>query len=136
MIGPEIASKFFKMIAVGRVPEAEQELEKVRGKLDQSRASLGYLRALEGLVLTEKSGDKTLFLNRVNLNPDSVKEIRKEFLDHASNELHEEYDRGYFQALADYMKVIEDEKIWEQWPKPAEKKLENEIEKETDLSKS
>jgi hypothetical protein len=71
----------------------------------------------------------------VNLNENSVKEIRTEFLAHASNELHEEYDRGYFRALADYLKVIEDQKLWEETPKPPEKKYEDEIGKETDMPK-
>lgn len=135
MIGPETCAKFFKMIAMRKIPEAEQELQKIQNKLDKSKDDLGYLRALEGLVLTQKSGDKNMYLSRVNLNENSVKEIRTEFLAHASNELHEEYDRGYFRALADYLKVIEDQKLWEETPKPPEKKYEDEIGKETDMPK-
>jgi hypothetical protein len=123
------------MIAMRKIPEAEQELQKIQNKLDKSKDDLGYLRALEGLVLTQKSGDKNMYLSRVNLNENSVKEIRTEFLAHASNELHEEYDRGYFRALADYLKVIEDQKLWEETPKPPEKKYEDEIGKETDMPK-
>jgi hypothetical protein len=131
MIGLEISTRFFKMITAKRIPEAEQELQKIRTKLDQSKDSLGYLRALEGLVLTEKSGDKSLFLNRIPINQETVKQIRREFMAHASNELHEDYDRAYFQALADYFKIIEDEKIWDQVSKRPERKLEDEIQKRT-----
>jgi len=135
MIGPEICTKFLKMIAARKIPEAEQELQKIRNKLDKSIDDLGYLRALEGLVLTQKSGDNNLYLGRVNLDENSVKQIRQEFLAHASNELHEGYDRAYFRALADYMKVLEEQRVWEQMPKQPEKKFENEIGEETETSK-
>jgi hypothetical protein len=135
MIGSEVSAKLFKMIATRKIPEAEQALEKIRAKLDQSKDNLGYLRALEGLILTEKSSDEHLFLNRANLNEKSIKEMRQEFHDHASNELHEEYDRGYFRALADYVKCLDDEKIWEQLPPPTQKKL-DEIEEEIGASES
>ena len=136
MIGPDMSIKFFKMIVTRRIPEAEQELEKIRGKLEKTKDDLGYVRALEGLVLTEKSGDKNLYLNRLNLDEKSVKEIHAQFIVHATNELHEEYDRGYFRALADYLKILENERIWEQNSKPTEKELENEIEKGQETSES
>ncbi len=134
MIGSEICAKFFKMMATRKLPEAEQELEKIQVKMEKSKDDLGYLRALEGLVLTHKSGDKNLCLNRMPQDQESVKELRKEFLAHASNELHEEYDRAYFRALADYLKFIEDQAIWENASKAPEKKLEDEIGKEADTS--
>ena len=136
MIGPDISVKFLKMIVTRRIPEAEQELEKIRGKLEKTKDDLGYVRALEGLVLTEKSGDKNLYLNRLNLDEKSVKEIHAQFIARAANELHEEYDRGYFRALADYLKILENERIWEQNAKLTEKELENEIEKGPETSES
>ena len=134
MIGPDISIKLFKMIVTRRIPEAEQELEKIRAKLEKTKDDLGYMRALEGLVLTEKSGDKNLYLNRLNLDEKSVKDVHGQFLTHATNELHDEYDRGYFRALADYFKILEDEKIWEQNTEPMEKKLEDQIEKGTETA--
>jgi hypothetical protein len=136
MISPEACAKFFKLIATRKIPEAEEELEKIQTKLDTSKGDLGYLRALEGLILTQKSGDKNIYLSRASLDENSVKEIRREFLAHASNELHEDYDRGYFQGLADYLKVVEDQKLWEQMSKPTEKKIEDELGKETNVPKS
>ena len=135
MKGSEIPSNFFRMIANRKVPEAEQELEKTRVKLDKSKGDLGYLRALEGLVLTVKSGDKNLYLNKANLDQNSVKEIKRDLLVHASNELHDEYDRGYFCALVDYVKVLEDLKIWER-TRPPEEKYEEEIGKGTDAAEA
>jgi DNA-binding FadR family transcriptional regulator len=134
MIGPEICSKFFRMLAMRKTPEAEQELQKIQTKLDKSRDDLGYFRALEGLVLTQKSGDKNLYLSGVNLNENSARQIKREFLAHASNELHEEYDRAYFRALADYIRAVEDQKPWEQTSKPDEKYV-DEIEEETDTTR-
>lgn len=131
MIGPDVVARFFKMTTNRKIPEAEDELEKIKAKLDRSKGDLGYLRALEGLVLTQKSGDKSLYLNRTNLDQDSVKELRREFLAHASNELHDEYDRGYFRALSDYVKTLDDLRIWDSAPSKPSEKYEDEIGKET-----
>jgi len=135
MMSLETCAKLFKLIATKKIPEAEQELEKIQTKLETSKGDLGYLRALEGLVLTQKSGDKNIYLSRVNLDENSVKEIRREFLAHASNELHEEYDRGYLRALADYLKAVEDQKLWEQTAEPPEKNTDDELRKETKVLK-
>ena len=71
------------------------------------------MKALEGLVLTQKSSsDKYIYLARLNLNEETAEKLKMEFTKHASNELHGEYDRGYYKALSDYVDVIERNALW------------------------
>jgi hypothetical protein len=63
---------------------------------------------LEGLLLTAKSTDDNyLYLSKVEKTPKNLKTLRKEFGQQAKNTLHGDFDRGYFQALEAYVKVLE-----------------------------
>ena len=113
MVEHGMCNKFFKLIAMKKIPDAEHEFKKIQERIDNTKENSGYIRALEGLILARKSGDKNIYLARINATKNSVEETKKEFLAHASNELHDEYDRGYFKALAEYLKVVEDQRIWD-----------------------
>lgn len=67
----------------------------------------GYFQALYGILLTMKNSDRYAFLSTVDLtDKKQLKNYRKEFLSHMERRLHDEYDRGYFEAWADYMKIL------------------------------
>ena len=76
--------------------------------LPPNQSSQGYLKALEGLLLTAKSnGDKYLYLAKIESTPKNLKTLRKEFAAQSKNSLHADFDRGYFQALESYIKKLE-----------------------------
>jgi len=113
LIDQTTVEKYFILIGERRMSEAERELQTIREKSDSSQWEKGYMKALEGLLLTQKSAsDKYIYLARVNLNEESAKKLKMEFAEHASNELHGEYDRGYFKALSDYVDVVERNALW------------------------
>jgi len=59
-------------------------------------------------VLTAKSNDdKYLYLSKVERTPKNLKILRREFSQQAKNALHSDFDRGYFQALEAYAKMLE-----------------------------
>ena len=67
------------------------------------------MKALEGLLLTYRNNDdKYIYLPKAlaNRSEDSLNSLRKEFSEFASNELHGEYDRGYFKALEEYLSLL------------------------------
>ena len=67
----------------------------------------GYFQALYGMLLTMKNSDRHSFLSTMDFtNKKQLKNYRKEFLDHTESRLHDEYDRGYFEAWSDYMKIL------------------------------
>ncbi len=77
------------------------------GEKIDSKKEEGYLKALEGLLLTIKSNDdKYLYFSKTSFNPNALKTLRKEFKEHVESSLHSDYDRGYFSALLDYLKII------------------------------
>lgn len=89
--------------------DAEKELDTIRQKSENTPWYKGYVKALEGLLLTYRSNDdKYIYLPKAlsNRTEESVNQLRKYFGEFASNEIHGEYDRGYFKALEDYVGVL------------------------------
>ena len=89
--------------------DAEKELDAIRQKAENALWYKGYVKALEGLLLTYRTNDdKYIYLPRVlaTRGEESIKQLRKEFGEFATNEIHGEYDRGYFKALEDYVTLL------------------------------
>jgi len=83
-------------------------LDTIRVVLPPNQSTQGYLKALEGLLLTAKSNeDKYLYLAKVEKTAKNFKALRREFASQTKNSLHADFDRGYFQALESYMKRLE-----------------------------
>jgi hypothetical protein len=109
MIPQEPVNKFLGHVELRAWTDAEKELDIIRQKSDGSPWSRGYVKALEGLMLTYRNNDdKYVFLPKVlaNRTEETIGSLRKEFSEFASNELHGEYDRGYFKALEDYIAIL------------------------------
>jgi hypothetical protein len=96
------------MIIERRISDAEKELDTIRTTIPSTELAKGFLKALEGLLLTAKSNnDKYLYMSKIERTPRNVKALRKEFDAHITNRLHADYDVGYFQALESYAKKLE-----------------------------
>ena len=107
---PEDAiNRFFQNVETRAWTDAEKELGIIREKAQDTAWFKGYLKALEGLLWTYRSNDdKYIYLPRVLSNPleESIDQLRKNFGEFATNEIHGEYDRGYFKALEDYVNLL------------------------------
>ena len=67
------------------------------------------------MLLTAKSSDdKYLYFSKIEKTPKNLKALRREFGQQVKNPLHGDFDRGYFQALEDYVKVLEHSNVAEQ----------------------
>ena len=109
--------RFFEAVNERRIADAEKELDTIRVILPPNQSTQGYLKALEGLLLTAKSnGDKYLYLAKMEKTVKNFKTLRKEFTTQTKNPLHAEFDRGYFQALEGYMRKMERSGPVEQQP--------------------
>ena len=89
--------------------DAEKDLDGIRQKAENALWYKGYVKALEGLLLTYRTNDdKYIYLPKMlgTRGEESINQLRKEFGDFASNEIHGEYDRGYFKALEDYVSLL------------------------------
>jgi hypothetical protein len=100
--------RLFQALIERRIADAEKELDTIRATLPSTESAKGYLKALEGLLLTAKSNeDKYLYLSKIEKTPKNFKTLRREFSQQAKNGLHGDFDRGYFQALESYMRKLE-----------------------------
>ena len=98
--------RFFQLLKGRRFAEAERVLERIRQKTNQTEWNSGYLHALDGVILAQKSNDSYAFIKNVNFEDEKeLKKSRKEFLKEYKNKIHSDYDRGFFAAWADYMLI-------------------------------
>jgi hypothetical protein len=108
-ISQALVTRYFQLIAGRQFTEAERELERVKQKMQKTEWNRGYFRALYGMLLTRKSNtaDDYAFFSKIDLSDKpALHAYRKEFLEHMGNGLHGDFDRGYFSAWADCMRII------------------------------
>ena len=108
MIPQITVTKFFQHVEERAWTDAEKELDGIRQKSENTQWARGYVKALEGLLLSYRNGDdKYIFLPKAlaNRSKENTETLRKDFAEFSANELHGEYDRGYFKALEDYVGV-------------------------------
>lgn len=98
--------RFFQLVKGRRFAESERVLERIRLKTNETEWNSGYLHALDGILLAQKSSDSYAFIKNVNFDDEKeLKKFRKEFLKEYKNKIHADYDRGFFAAWADYMLI-------------------------------
>jgi len=98
--------RFFELVKSRRFAEAERVLERIREKTNETEWNSGYLHALDGILLAQKTGDSYAFLQNVNFEDENeLQKFRREFLKEYKNKIHADFDRGFFAAWADYMLI-------------------------------
>jgi hypothetical protein len=103
-----LVTRFFQLLVNRQFTEAERELERVKQKMQKTEWNRGYFRALYGMFLSRKAnGESYTFFSRLDLEDKAaLHSYRREFLDHVRNRLHGDFDRGFFSAWADCMRVL------------------------------
>jgi hypothetical protein len=103
-----LVTRFFQLLVNRQFTEAERELERLKQKMQKTEWNRGYFRALYGMYLSRKAnGDSYAFFSNVDLGDKAaLHSFRREFLDHVRNRLHGDFDRGFFSAWADCMRVL------------------------------
>ena len=103
-----LVTRYFQLIVNRQFTEATRELERLKQKMHKTEWNRGYFRALYGMYLSRKTnGDVYAFFSKLDLaDKEALHGYRREFLDHMRNGLHGDFDRGYFSAWADCMRVL------------------------------
>ncbi|MGZ4851270.1 MAG: hypothetical protein ACXV2C_07820 [Candidatus Bathyarchaeia archaeon] len=104
-----LVSRYFQLLVSRQFTEAERELEKVKQKMQKTDWNRGYFRALYGMFLSRKNAasDDYAFFAKLDLSDKVALTVyKKEFLNHVGNGLHGDFDRGYFSAWAECMRVL------------------------------
>lgn len=101
-------TRFFQLVTKRQFAEAERELERIKASVQKTEWNEGYLKALYGILLARKSNDdQYVFLSGLDFdNKDELQSYRREFLKHVRDRFHADYDRGFFSAWAEYMRVL------------------------------
>ena len=83
-------------------------MERLKQKMQKTEWNRGYFRALYGMYLSRRNngGEYSLFSKLDFSDKVALHEYRREFLEHVRNGLHGEFDRGYFSAWADCMRIL------------------------------
>jgi hypothetical protein len=107
-ISQALVTRYFQLIVGRQFAEAQRELERIKQKMQKTDWNRGYFRALYGMYLTKKStSDDYAFFSKLDLSDKvALHAYRKEFLDQMGNGLHADFDRGYFSAWADCMRIL------------------------------
>ena len=94
---------FFDNLLDRKFSDAERELENIRQKrFPDQEYRLGYTNALEGLLLSVRSGDERDFYNRTH-NGKTLNDYIKEFKDFRKLPVRTQFDQGYFSAWTDIL---------------------------------
>ncbi len=105
-----LVTRFFQFIINNQFAEAEKELELIKQKMHKTEWNRGYFRALYGMLLARKSNGNSnsySFLAKLDLSDKrAINAYRREFLAHVRNKLHGDFDRGFFAAWAELMRVL------------------------------
>jgi len=102
-------NKFLQQVEQRAWTDAEKELDNIRQKSDGGQWSRGYVKALEGLLLTFRGNDdKYIYLPKIlsSSTPEVVTELKSEFTQFSASDIHGDYDRGFFKALEDYLSLV------------------------------
>jgi hypothetical protein len=103
-----LVTRYFQLLASRQFTEAERELDRIKQKMQKTEWNRGYFRALYGMLLSRKAnGDAYAFFAKLDLTDKAaLHQYRREFMGHVENKLHGDFDRGYFSAWADCMRVF------------------------------
>ncbi|PMB74075.1 hypothetical protein C0199_01445 [Candidatus Bathyarchaeota archaeon] len=104
-----LVTRFFQLILNKQFAEAERELERLKQKMHKTEWNRGYFRALYGMLLVRKSNnnDSYAFFSKLDLSDkEALQAYRRKFLSHMKNRLHGDFDRGFFAAWSDFMRVV------------------------------
>lgn len=104
-----LVTRFFQLLVNRQFTEAERELERLKQKMHKTEWNRGYFRGLYGMLLTRRSNnnDSYAFFSKLDFSDKvALQGYRREFLGHVKNMLHGDFDRGFFSAWADCMRVL------------------------------
>jgi hypothetical protein len=104
-----LVTRFFQLVVSRQFTEAERELERLKQKMHKTEWNRGYFRGLYGMLLAWRSNnnDSYAFFSKLDLNDKkALHGYRREFLEHVRSRLHGDFDRGFFSAWADCMRVL------------------------------
>lgn len=95
---------FFDNLRERKFSDAERELENIKEKkFPDEEYRDGYINAMEGLMLSVRSGDERDFYNKNDITEKSLDDYVKEFKGLRKMPIRTQFDQGYFSAWTDIL---------------------------------
>lgn len=103
-----LVTRYFQLIVARQFAESERELARIKQRMQKTEWNRGYFRALYGMFLSQKTTNESYsFFSKLDItDKPALHQYRREFLDHTKNGLHGDFDRGFFSAWADCMRIL------------------------------
>ena len=93
---------FFDAVIERRFSDADKALEEVRNKKNPNpEFQDGYIKALEGLLTSARSGDERDFLNRSSNTEEDLEKQSRDFREILQKGRPKPFDLGFFSAWSD-----------------------------------
>jgi hypothetical protein len=103
-----LVAHYVQLLVNRQFTESERELELLKQKMHKTEWNRGYFRALFGMYLARKAnGDEYSFFSKLDFSDKtSLHAYKREFAEHINSKLHGDFDRGYFSAWVDCIRVL------------------------------
>jgi hypothetical protein len=100
--------RYFQLVNNRQFTEAQRELQRIRETIKKTDWNRGYYRALTGMLLAQKNnGNQYTFLQNLDIEDRAaLRQHQTDFLQHVQKRFHADYDRGYFSAWHDYIRLL------------------------------
>lgn len=101
---------FYECLFTRKFTEAEKALEAVKdGRFGDTEFKKGYTQALEGILLSIRSGDDRDFLIKAPFDKKHLKKYSDDFKVFVQDDGSAPYDVGYFMAWSDLVRYKKDQ---------------------------
>jgi hypothetical protein len=103
-----LVAHYFQLLVNRQFTEAERELEALKQKMQKTDWNRGYFRALYGMLLSRRTnGDGYSFFSTLDFADKAGLHVyKREFAEHLNSKLHGDFDRGFFSAWVDCIRVL------------------------------
>jgi hypothetical protein len=102
---------FFDDLEERKFTDASRTLQAIRKKkFGDADFTEGYIKALEGVLLSARTGDERDFLNRAPFDAKAMERYQNELKEFVKNGVHSPFDVGFFLAWSDLIRYRLDTK--------------------------
>ncbi|UCH37544.1 MAG: hypothetical protein JSV76_07715 [Candidatus Bathyarchaeota archaeon] len=96
--------RYFSLVTQRKLTAAKRALDEIAQQVRGTPWQKGYIIALRGMLdATTIKGDTRPLINNVNFSKYSGQHV---FRTQANNELHDDFDRGFFTAWAEFVEQV------------------------------
>ena len=102
-----LTTRFIGLLNERKMTEADKVKEKIREELKSIPWHRGYYNALEGIATALRSKDNQyLYIHRIDHNDKKgINRLQKEFSKQSKSPLQGDFDKGYFTAWLEYIRI-------------------------------